>query len=82
MRAEMRRGLRPDWLLLVSTRADDDLLRGRPTSTLPPVHRNVDRTGSKRRTVAFQLWCGLGSASPPVLGDRALSPSMMTVRYV
>ncbi|MEV5173718.1 class I SAM-dependent methyltransferase [Streptomyces flaveolus] len=50
---EMRRVLRPAGLLLVSTRPYEDLLRDRPTSTPPQVHRAaVDG----ERTVTFQLW--------------------------
>ncbi|MEV7809264.1 class I SAM-dependent methyltransferase [Streptomyces flaveolus] len=50
---EMRRVLRPAGLLLVSTRPYEDLLRDRPTSTPPHVHRTaVDG----ERTVIFQLW--------------------------
>jgi SAM-dependent methyltransferase len=51
--AEMRRVLRPDGLLLVSTRPYDDLLRDRPASTPPQVHRHTD---GGERTVTFQLW--------------------------
>ncbi|WP_414080116.1 hypothetical protein [Streptomyces sp. KN37] len=51
--AEMRRVLRPDGLLLVSTRHYDDLLRDRPASTAPQVHRTAD---GGERTVTFQLW--------------------------
>ncbi|MEH0554713.1 class I SAM-dependent methyltransferase [Streptomyces sp. B21-101] len=54
--AEMRRVLRPDGLLLVSTRPYDDLLRDRPSSTPPQVHGNVDRADGEERTVTFQLW--------------------------
>ncbi|MBT2412440.1 class I SAM-dependent methyltransferase [Streptomyces sp. ISL-12] len=57
--AEMRRVLRPAGLLLVSTRPYDDLLRDRPTSTPPQVHRVTDRAGGGDggdRTVTFQLW--------------------------
>ncbi|GAA2418915.1 methyltransferase domain-containing protein [Streptomyces coeruleofuscus] len=54
--AEMRRVLRPQGLLLVSTRPYDDLLRDRPASTPPQVHRNVDRAEGEERTVTFQLW--------------------------
>lgn len=49
----MRRVLRPAGLLLVSTRHDDDLLRDRPASTPPQVHRTTD---DEERTVTFQLW--------------------------
>ncbi|MFC9500850.1 class I SAM-dependent methyltransferase [Streptomyces sp. NPDC056982] len=51
--AEMRRVLRPDGLLLVSTRDYDNLLRDRPASTSPQVQQSAD---SKERTVTFQLW--------------------------
>ncbi|MGW7256465.1 class I SAM-dependent methyltransferase [Streptomyces sp. NPDC054834] len=51
--AEMRRVLRPGGLLLLSTRAYDDLLRNRPASALPQVHRPAD---GGERTVTFQLW--------------------------
>lgn len=51
--AEMRRVLRPAGLLLVSTRPYEDLLRDRPTSTPPQVHRAAD---GGERTVTFQLW--------------------------
>ncbi|MFI6204814.1 class I SAM-dependent methyltransferase [Streptomyces sp. NPDC051041] len=51
--AEMRRVLRPAGLLLVSTRPYDDLLRDRPASTAPQVHRPAD---AGERAVAFQLW--------------------------
>ncbi|MFF7975765.1 methyltransferase domain-containing protein [Streptomyces sp. NPDC007905] len=51
--AAMRRVLRPDGLLLVSTRNYDDLLRNHPVSTLPQVHRTAD---GGERTVTFQLW--------------------------
>ncbi|MFD7863614.1 class I SAM-dependent methyltransferase [Streptomyces sp. NPDC059783] len=54
--AEMRRVLRPDGLLLVSTRPYEDLLRDRPTSTPPQVHRTADRVDDGERTVTFQLW--------------------------
>ncbi|WP_406375570.1 class I SAM-dependent methyltransferase [Streptomyces sp. NBC_00647] len=50
---EMRRVLRPGGLLLVSTRPYDDLLRNRPVSTPPQVHRPAD---GRERTVTFQLW--------------------------
>lgn len=51
--AEMRRVLRPGGVLLVSTRPYDDLVRDRPTSTPPQVHRIAD---GDERTVTFQLW--------------------------
>jgi SAM-dependent methyltransferase len=51
--AEMRRVLRPAGLLLVSTRPYDDLLRSRPASTSPQVHRPAD---GGERTVTFHLW--------------------------
>ncbi|WP_406165517.1 class I SAM-dependent methyltransferase [Streptomyces sp. NBC_00996] len=51
--AEMRRVLRPAGLLLVSTRPYDELLRNRPASAPPQVHRPADRG---ERTVTFQLW--------------------------
>lgn len=54
--AEMHRVLRPDGLLLVSTRPYDELLRDRPASAPPQVHRNVDRADGEERTVTFQLW--------------------------
>ncbi|MBG7697815.1 class I SAM-dependent methyltransferase [Streptomyces sp. MC1] len=50
---EMRRVLRPAGLLLVSTRPYEDLLRDRPTSTPPHVHRAA---ADGERTVTFQLW--------------------------
>ncbi|MEV5386598.1 class I SAM-dependent methyltransferase [Streptomyces sp. NPDC052721] len=53
--AEMRRVLRPAGLLLVSTRPYEDLLRDRPSSTPPHVHRAAD---DGERTVTFQLWHG------------------------
>ncbi|MET9010150.1 class I SAM-dependent methyltransferase [Streptomyces olivaceoviridis] len=51
--AEMRRVLRPAGLLLISTRPYEDLLRDRPSSTPPQVHR---ATAGGERTVTFQLW--------------------------
>ncbi|MET8632301.1 class I SAM-dependent methyltransferase [Streptomyces sp. NPDC004680] len=51
--AEMRRVLRPAGRLLLSTRPYDDLLRNRPESTPPQVHRPAD---GGERTVTFQLW--------------------------
>lgn len=51
--AEMRRVLRPGGLLLISTRPYDDLLRERPASTPPQIHRPAD---GGERTVTFQLW--------------------------
>ncbi|MFI9605255.1 class I SAM-dependent methyltransferase [Streptomyces sp. NPDC052043] len=51
--AEMRRVLRPGGLLLISTRPYDDLLRTRPASAPPQVHRPPD--GSEP-TISFQLW--------------------------
>ncbi|WEB45481.1 class I SAM-dependent methyltransferase [Streptomyces yunnanensis] len=54
--AEMRRVLRPDGHLLISTRPYDDLLRDRPASTPPQVHRITDCADSGERTVTFQLW--------------------------
>ncbi len=51
--AEMRRVVRPGGLLLISTRPYDDLLRDRPASTPPQVHRPTD---GEERTVTFQLW--------------------------
>ncbi|GAA3273294.1 hypothetical protein GCM10010493_59130 [Streptomyces lavendulae subsp. grasserius] len=53
--AEMRRVLRPGGRLLISTRHYDDLLRDRPASTSPPVHRVAEADGGER-TVTFQLW--------------------------
>ena len=53
---EMRRVLRPAGLLLLSTRPYDDLLRDRPSSTPPQVHRAVDSADGAERTVTFQLW--------------------------
>ncbi|MCX4728308.1 class I SAM-dependent methyltransferase [Streptomyces sp. NBC_01306] len=53
--AEMRRVLCPAGRLLVSTRPYDDLLRDRPASTPPQVHRNTGG-GDDERTVTFQLW--------------------------
>lgn len=50
---EMRRVLRPAGLLLLSTRPYDELLRERPTSTPPQVHRHAN---GAERTVTFQLW--------------------------
>jgi len=54
--AEMRRVLRPGGLLLVSIRPYDDLLRDRPASTAPHVHRSIDCGDGDDRTVTFQLW--------------------------
>jgi len=54
--AEMRRVLRPDGLLLVSTRDYDDLLRDRPASAPPQVHGNTDRADGEERAITFQLW--------------------------
>ncbi|MFJ9417780.1 class I SAM-dependent methyltransferase [Streptomyces sp. NPDC101227] len=54
--AEMRRVLRPAGLLLVSTRPYEDLLRDRPASTPPQVHRTADCADDGERTVTFQLW--------------------------
>ncbi|MDX3798844.1 class I SAM-dependent methyltransferase [Streptomyces sp. AK04-3B] len=54
--AEMRRVLRPAGLLLVSTRPYDDVLRDRPVSTPPQVHRTADCADGGERTVTFQLW--------------------------
>ncbi|WP_445529084.1 class I SAM-dependent methyltransferase [Streptomyces cyslabdanicus] len=51
--ADMRRVLRPGGLLLISTRPYDDLLRTRPASAPPQVHRPAD--GSEP-TIGFQLW--------------------------
>ncbi|MGW7312064.1 class I SAM-dependent methyltransferase [Streptomyces sp. NPDC054865] len=53
---EMRRVLRPDGRLLISTRPYDDLLREHPVSTPPRVHRITDRDESGERAVTFQLW--------------------------
>lgn len=53
---EMRRVLRPAGVLVVSTRPYDDLLRDRPVSTPPQVHRDTVRSGDEGRTVTFQLW--------------------------
>ncbi|GGK16421.1 hypothetical protein GCM10011583_55410 [Streptomyces camponoticapitis] len=52
----MRRVLCPGGQLLVSTRPYDDLLRDRPASTPPQVHRVADDTDGEERTVTFQLW--------------------------
>lgn len=52
----MRRVLRPDGLLLISTRHYDDLLRDHPVSTPPQVHRTADCADGGERTVTFQLW--------------------------
>ncbi|MFB7226577.1 class I SAM-dependent methyltransferase [Streptomyces fimicarius] len=54
--AGMRRVLRPDGLLLVSTRPYDELLRDRPASTPPQVHTDPGRAADDDRTVTFQLW--------------------------
>ncbi|PZT71765.1 MULTISPECIES: class I SAM-dependent methyltransferase [unclassified Streptomyces] len=54
--AAMRRVLRPDGLLLVSTRHYDDLLRDHPVSTPPQVHQTADCADGGERTVTFQLW--------------------------
>lgn len=54
--AEMHRVLRPAGRLLVSTRPYDELLRDRPSSTPPQVHRTGDGGGQGERTVTFQLW--------------------------
>ncbi|WP_329373469.1 class I SAM-dependent methyltransferase [Streptomyces sp. NBC_00669] len=55
--AEMRRVLRPGGLLLVSTRPYDELVRERPASTPPQVHRIAEGDGSgEERAVTFQLW--------------------------
>ncbi|MEV0779954.1 class I SAM-dependent methyltransferase [Streptomyces sp. NPDC050433] len=54
--AEMRRVLRPAGQLLVSTRPYDDLLRDRPASTPPQVHRIADHADGEERTITFQLW--------------------------
>ncbi|MFC4494215.1 class I SAM-dependent methyltransferase [Streptomyces ovatisporus] len=57
--AEMRRVLRPRGRLLVSTRPYDDLLRDRPSSTPPQVHRGAgggEGGEGGERTVTFQLW--------------------------
>lgn len=51
--AAMRRVLRPGGLLLVSTRHYDDVLRDRPVSTSPHVHRSA---AGGERAVIFQLW--------------------------
>ncbi|MEU3137453.1 class I SAM-dependent methyltransferase [Streptomyces sp. NPDC006854] len=51
--AAMRRVLRPDGLLLVSTRHYEDLLRDHPVSTPPQVHRTAE---GGERTITFQLW--------------------------
>ncbi|MFD3479156.1 class I SAM-dependent methyltransferase [Streptomyces sp. NPDC058695] len=52
---EMRRVLRPGGLLLVSTRPYDELLRERPASTPPQVHRLADDPDGGE-AVTFQLW--------------------------
>ncbi|MFG2218538.1 class I SAM-dependent methyltransferase [Streptomyces sp. NPDC048685] len=54
--AEMHRVLRPSGLLLVSTRPYDDLVRDRPASTPPQVHRIADHADHAERAVTFQLW--------------------------
>ncbi|MFJ1723952.1 MULTISPECIES: class I SAM-dependent methyltransferase [unclassified Streptomyces] len=54
--AEMRRVLHPTGLLLVSTRPYDDVLRARPASTPPQVHRPADCADARERAVTFQLW--------------------------
>ncbi|MFF9105183.1 class I SAM-dependent methyltransferase [Streptomyces rubrogriseus] len=54
--AAMRRVLRPEGLLLVSTRHYDDLLRDHPVSTPPQVHRAAGCADDRDRTVTFQLW--------------------------
>ncbi|MFI7872375.1 class I SAM-dependent methyltransferase [Streptomyces salinarius] len=54
--AAMRRVLRPEGLLLVSTRPYDDLLRDHPASTPPQVHRTAACADDRDRTVTFQLW--------------------------
>lgn len=54
--AEMHRVLRPGGLLLVSTRPYDELLRDRPSSSPPQVHRVAERAEDGERTVTFQLW--------------------------
>ncbi|MFB7499761.1 class I SAM-dependent methyltransferase [Streptomyces sp. NPDC056161] len=51
--AEMRRVLRTDGRLVISTRPYDDLLRTRPVSAPPQLHQPVD---GGERTVTFQLW--------------------------
>ncbi|MFG2433000.1 class I SAM-dependent methyltransferase [Streptomyces sp. NPDC048590] len=51
--AAMRRVLRTGGLLLVSTRHYDDVLRDRPVSASPQVHRSGD---AGERAVTFQLW--------------------------
>ncbi|QPP07828.1 class I SAM-dependent methyltransferase [Streptomyces bathyalis] len=50
--AGMRRVLRPRGRLLISTRPYDELLRERPSSAPPSVHRIADG----ERTITFQLW--------------------------
>ncbi|MCX4399182.1 class I SAM-dependent methyltransferase [Streptomyces sp. NBC_00053] len=54
--AEMHRVLRPSGLLLASTRPYDDLVRDRPASTPPQVHRIADHADDGERAVTFQLW--------------------------
>ncbi|MFE9181659.1 class I SAM-dependent methyltransferase [Streptomyces sp. NPDC007126] len=54
--AAMRRVLRPEGLLLVSTRPYDDLLRDHPASTSPQVHRTAACADDRDGTVTFQLW--------------------------
>jgi SAM-dependent methyltransferase len=54
--AEMRRVLRPDGLMPVSTRPCDELVRERPASTPPQVHGTAEGAGGEERTVSFQLW--------------------------
>ncbi|MCH6162271.1 class I SAM-dependent methyltransferase [Streptomyces marispadix] len=53
---EMRRVLRPEGRLLVSTRPYDDLLRDRPVATPPQVRQPAGRTDGRDRAITFQLW--------------------------
>jgi SAM-dependent methyltransferase len=49
---EMRRILRPDGLLILSTRSYDEILRDRPASTPP----QIGPSSLPGRTITFQLW--------------------------
>ncbi|WP_246113958.1 class I SAM-dependent methyltransferase [Streptomyces montanus] len=50
--AEMRRVLRPDGLVIISTRPYDEILRNRPASTPP----QLGPASGGRSTITFQLW--------------------------